>query len=160
MIDRIPLIGVGDMIEAIDGRSLLGARHYEVAKMLKELPTGRRFTLHLTEPLKAFGELGWGDLHEAGAGPCGANVELGQGWSPGGWGEGLSMAEVGAGPWGGAGTGWEGRGRAPSGALLGGEPWVLGAGGTERVKQPIEGPHPPNTWPWGCTAMQGQQMVL
>ncbi|XP_006036538.2 PDZ domain-containing protein GIPC1 [Alligator sinensis] len=58
VIDRIPLIGVGDMIEAIDGRSLLGARHYEVAKMLKELPTGRRFTLHLTEPLKAFDMIG------------------------------------------------------------------------------------------------------
>lgn len=56
MIDRIPVIGVGDMIEAIDGRSLVGARHFEVAKLLKELPKGRPFALRLTEPRKAFGE--------------------------------------------------------------------------------------------------------
>ncbi|NXW59538.1 GIPC1 protein, partial [Eurystomus gularis] len=55
VIDRIPVISVGDMIEAIDGRSLVGARHYEVAKMLKELPRGRTFALQLTEPRKAFG---------------------------------------------------------------------------------------------------------
>lgn len=56
VIDRIPVISVGDMIEAIDGQSLVGARHYEVAKMLKELPRGRTFALQLTEPRKAFGE--------------------------------------------------------------------------------------------------------
>uniref|UniRef100_A0A8B9T911 GIPC PDZ domain containing family member 1 n=1 Tax=Anas platyrhynchos TaxID=8839 RepID=A0A8B9T911_ANAPL len=56
VIDRIPVIGVGDMIEAIDGRSLVGARHFEVAKLLKELPKGRPFALRLTEPRKAFGE--------------------------------------------------------------------------------------------------------
>ncbi|KFQ90625.1 PDZ domain-containing protein GIPC1, partial [Nipponia nippon] len=55
VIDRIPVISVGDMIEAIDGQSLVGARHYEVAKMLKELPRGRTFALQLTEPRKAFG---------------------------------------------------------------------------------------------------------
>ncbi|KGL89257.1 PDZ domain-containing protein GIPC1, partial [Charadrius vociferus] len=38
VIDRIPVISVGDMIEAIDGQSLVAARHYEVAKMLKDLP--------------------------------------------------------------------------------------------------------------------------
>ncbi|XP_009636755.2 PDZ domain-containing protein GIPC1-like [Egretta garzetta] len=54
VIDRIPVISVGDMIEAIDGQSLVGARHYEVAKMLKELPRGRTFALQLTEPRKAF----------------------------------------------------------------------------------------------------------
>ncbi|XP_009878425.1 PREDICTED: PDZ domain-containing protein GIPC1-like [Charadrius vociferus] len=37
VIDRIPVISVGDMIEAIDGQSLVAARHYEVAKMLKDL---------------------------------------------------------------------------------------------------------------------------
>ncbi|NWR60126.1 GIPC1 protein, partial [Bucorvus abyssinicus] len=58
VIDRIPVISVGDMIEAIDGRSLVGARHYEVAKMLKELPRGRTFALQLTEPRKAFAGLG------------------------------------------------------------------------------------------------------
>lgn len=56
MIDHIHLISVGDMIEAINGQSLLGCRHYEVARLLKELPRGRTFTLKLTEPRKAFGE--------------------------------------------------------------------------------------------------------
>lgn len=56
VIDHIQLISVGDMIEAINGQSLLGCRHYEVARLLKELPRGRTFTLKLTEPRKAFGE--------------------------------------------------------------------------------------------------------
>ncbi|KAH0629616.1 hypothetical protein JD844_011827 [Phrynosoma platyrhinos] len=42
------------MIESINGQSLIGCRHYEVAKMLKDLPKGRTFTLKLTEPRKAF----------------------------------------------------------------------------------------------------------
>lgn len=54
VIDHIQLINVGDMIEAINGQSLLGCRHYEVARLLKELPRGRTFTLKLTEPRKAF----------------------------------------------------------------------------------------------------------
>ena len=60
----MPLIGVGDMIEAINGRSLVGARHYDVARALKELPRGRTFALQLTEPRKAFGGQGrgWGVL--------------------------------------------------------------------------------------------------
>lgn len=68
VIDRIPVISVGDMIEAIDGRSLVGARHYEVAKMLKELPRGRTFALQLTEPRKAFGEPRLGTLGALGEG--------------------------------------------------------------------------------------------
>ncbi|XP_044526505.1 PDZ domain-containing protein GIPC1 isoform X2 [Gracilinanus agilis] len=54
VIDRIQVINVGDMIESINGQNLLGCRHYEVAKMLKDLPRGRTFTLKLTEPRKAF----------------------------------------------------------------------------------------------------------
>ena len=46
---------MGDMIESINGHGLIGCRHYEVAKMLKELPRGKEFTIKLTEPLKAFG---------------------------------------------------------------------------------------------------------
>ncbi|XP_005995926.1 PDZ domain-containing protein GIPC1 [Latimeria chalumnae] len=53
-IDRIQVISVGDMIESINGGSLVGSRHYEVAKMLKDLPKGRNFTLKLVEPRKAF----------------------------------------------------------------------------------------------------------
>ncbi|KAM8793856.1 LOW QUALITY PROTEIN: PDZ domain-containing protein GIPC1 [Eudromia elegans] len=51
---RVPSVAVGDVIEAIDGRSLVGARHFEVAKRLKDLPTGRSFCLRLMEPRKAF----------------------------------------------------------------------------------------------------------
>uniref|UniRef100_A0ACB8EJZ3 PDZ domain-containing protein gipc1 n=1 Tax=Sphaerodactylus townsendi TaxID=933632 RepID=A0ACB8EJZ3_9SAUR len=54
VIDRIQVINVGDMIESINGQSLIGCRHYEVAKMLKDLPKGRTFTMKLTEPRKAF----------------------------------------------------------------------------------------------------------
>lgn len=49
---------MGDMIESINGHRLIGCRHYEVAKMLKELPKGKEFTIKLTEPLKAFGKCG------------------------------------------------------------------------------------------------------
>ncbi|XP_029440714.1 PDZ domain-containing protein GIPC1 [Rhinatrema bivittatum] len=58
IIDRIQLISVGDMIESINGQSLIGCRHYEVAKMLKELPKGRVFLVKLIEPLKAFDMIG------------------------------------------------------------------------------------------------------
>lgn len=50
---------VGDHIEKIDGKPLVGHRHYEVAKMLKEIPRGTTFVMRLVEPLKAgFGECG------------------------------------------------------------------------------------------------------
>ncbi|KAF7690931.1 PDZ domain-containing protein GIPC1 [Silurus meridionalis] len=54
VIHQIQIINVGDMIESINGQTLLGCRHYEVAKMLKELPKGKNFVLKLVEPLKAF----------------------------------------------------------------------------------------------------------
>lgn len=57
VIHQIQVINVGDMIESINGHRLIGCRHYEVAKMLKELPKGKMFTIKLVEPLKAFG--GW-----------------------------------------------------------------------------------------------------
>jgi hypothetical protein len=44
---------VGDHLERIDDRSLVGCRHFEVAKLLKEIPKGSTFTLRLVEPLKA-----------------------------------------------------------------------------------------------------------
>lgn len=55
VIHQIQVINVGDMIESINGHRLIGCRHYEVAKMLKELPKGKMFTIKLVEPLKAFG---------------------------------------------------------------------------------------------------------
>lgn len=51
------------MIESINGHRLIGCRHYEVAKMLKELPKGKEFTIKLTEPLKAFGRWSRPQLH-------------------------------------------------------------------------------------------------
>lgn len=47
---------VGDHIEAVNDQSIVGCRHYEVAKMLKEQTRGTPFTLRLVEPKKAFGE--------------------------------------------------------------------------------------------------------
>ncbi|KAJ8305492.1 hypothetical protein KUTeg_016037 [Tegillarca granosa] len=44
IMDKCPLVEVGDHIEKLDGKSLVGCRHFEVAKMLKEIPKGT--TLH------------------------------------------------------------------------------------------------------------------
>jgi molybdenum cofactor biosynthesis enzyme len=55
VIDRLKtLVKVGDHIEKINDKSLVGTRHFEVAKMLKELPVGTTFTMRLIEP-HAFG---------------------------------------------------------------------------------------------------------
>ena len=56
MVDNVKVICVGDHIECINGRNIVGTRHYEVARMLKELPRDQPFTLKLVEPMKAFGE--------------------------------------------------------------------------------------------------------
>ncbi|KAJ0065044.1 hypothetical protein NL108_001043, partial [Boleophthalmus pectinirostris] len=57
-IDRLKTVCVGDHIEAINDQSIVGCRHYEVAKMLKEQPRGTPFTLRLVEPKKAFDMIG------------------------------------------------------------------------------------------------------
>lgn len=49
-------ICVGDMILSIAGQNLEGARHFEVARILKELPRYERFTMTLVEPHKTFGK--------------------------------------------------------------------------------------------------------
>ena len=55
VIDRLkPMVKIGDHIEKINDQSLVGTRHFEVAKMLKELPVGSTFTMRLVEP-NAFG---------------------------------------------------------------------------------------------------------
>jgi len=53
IMDTTPLITVGDHIEKIDGKSLVGCRHFEVAKMLKEIQKGTTFTIRTVEPLKS-----------------------------------------------------------------------------------------------------------
>ncbi|KAK5856180.1 hypothetical protein PBY51_007793 [Eleginops maclovinus] len=75
VIHQIQVINVGDMIESINGQRLIGCRHYEVAKMLKELPKGKEFTIKLTEPLKAFDMIG----QRSGGSRSGSGVQLGTG---------------------------------------------------------------------------------
>ncbi|XP_063989364.1 PDZ domain-containing protein GIPC3 isoform X1 [Diachasmimorpha longicaudata] len=59
VIDKIKIIQVGDHIEKINEENLVGRRHFEVAKMLKEIPKGAMFTLRLIEPQKSgFGSIG------------------------------------------------------------------------------------------------------
>lgn len=54
-MDGVKVICVGDHIECINGKNIVGMRHYEVARMLKELPKDQSFTIKLVEPMKAFG---------------------------------------------------------------------------------------------------------
>lgn len=51
------LVDVGDHIESINGISMVGSRHFEVARTLKELPVGETFTLSIVQPRRAFGKL-------------------------------------------------------------------------------------------------------
>ncbi|XP_026179074.1 PDZ domain-containing protein GIPC3 [Mastacembelus armatus] len=57
-IDRLKTVCIGDHIEAINDQSIVGCRHYEVAKMLKEQPRGVPFTLRLVGPKRAFDMIG------------------------------------------------------------------------------------------------------
>lgn len=59
IVSRIPHIEVGDHIEKLDGENMVGKRHYEVAKILKDIPKGTTFIMRLVEPLKSgFGSIG------------------------------------------------------------------------------------------------------
>ncbi|XP_026675886.1 PDZ domain-containing protein GIPC3 isoform X3 [Diaphorina citri] len=53
IIDSIDYIQVGDHIEKINEESLIGRRHFEVAKLLKDIPKGTTFTMRLVEPIRA-----------------------------------------------------------------------------------------------------------
>ncbi|KAK2157666.1 hypothetical protein LSH36_187g06020 [Paralvinella palmiformis] len=50
IMDKIEGICVGDHIEKINDKSMVGCRHFEVAKTLKEIPKGETFTLRLVAP--------------------------------------------------------------------------------------------------------------
>ena len=56
IIDSVKTICVGDHIEAINGENIVGWRHFDVSKKLKELKKEELFTLTLIEPKKAFGK--------------------------------------------------------------------------------------------------------
>jgi hypothetical protein len=51
---RCKNINVGDAILAINGTDLTNCRHFEVARMLKEIPIGSEFTLLNVEPKQSF----------------------------------------------------------------------------------------------------------
>lgn len=52
---------VGDHIDSVNGKFIVGSRHFEVAKILRELPEGTEFTLKLYEPMKGgFGKFDFG----------------------------------------------------------------------------------------------------
>ncbi|KAG5895517.1 hypothetical protein JTB14_009227 [Gonioctena quinquepunctata] len=53
IIDNISHIQVGDHIEKLDGENMVGKRHFEVAKALKEISRGSTFTIRLVEPMKS-----------------------------------------------------------------------------------------------------------
>ncbi|XP_064003929.1 PDZ domain-containing protein GIPC2 [Pogoniulus pusillus] len=57
LMDQNKTICMGDHIESINGRNVSNCRHYEVAKMLKDLEKGQMFKLELIEPKKAFEKL-------------------------------------------------------------------------------------------------------
>lgn len=54
IMSRNPGVAVGDHIQSINGTDLTGSRHFEVARMLKEIPIGSEFSITLVEPRKAF----------------------------------------------------------------------------------------------------------
>ncbi|XP_020824176.1 PDZ domain-containing protein GIPC2 isoform X2 [Phascolarctos cinereus] len=54
LMDSVKTVCVGDHIEEINGQNIVGWRHYDVAKMLKQLKKEQSFSLKLIEPKKAF----------------------------------------------------------------------------------------------------------
>ncbi|XP_068197168.1 PDZ domain-containing protein GIPC2 isoform X1 [Antennarius striatus] len=76
VVDRVKVISVGDHVECINGCNIIGTRHYEVARMLKELPKQKHFTLKLVEPMKAFEML---EPRSKGQRPAGDKVGTGRG---------------------------------------------------------------------------------
>lgn len=50
-----PAASVGQLIEKINGESMLGKRHFEVARVLRNLPIGSAVTLFLVCPLQSAG---------------------------------------------------------------------------------------------------------
>eukprot|EP01147_Barroeca_monosierra_P010041 gene10041-2214_t len=57
IMSKVKNVSIGDHIASINGQDLTGCRHFEVARMLKEIPIGAEFTVTLVEPKKAFDEV-------------------------------------------------------------------------------------------------------
>lgn len=75
IVDKIDYIQVGDHIEKIDNKNLVGRRHFEVAKMLKDIPLESTFILRLVEPIKA----GFVNIEPRGSGRRGKKGGFGTG---------------------------------------------------------------------------------
>lgn len=54
IMSRAKAVVVGDHLKSINGTDLTGCRHFEVARMLKEIPIGSEFGLEMTSPKQAF----------------------------------------------------------------------------------------------------------
>lgn len=74
IMSRVANIAVGDHIAAINGQDLTGCRHFEVARMLKEIPIGSEFVLKAVEPKKSFDEIGGRGAKAVGTGDVAAGA--------------------------------------------------------------------------------------
>eukprot|EP00112_Aurelia_sp_Birch-Aquarium-sp1_P009459 Seg2074.5 transcript_id=Seg2074.5/GoldUCD/mRNA.D3Y31 product="PDZ domain-containing protein GIPC1" protein_id=Seg2074.5/GoldUCD/D3Y31 len=54
VMEKYSEVKVGDHIAMINDKSYVGCRHFEVAKVLREIEEGAQFTIKLVEPKKAF----------------------------------------------------------------------------------------------------------
>ncbi|ODM87158.1 PDZ domain-containing protein GIPC1 [Orchesella cincta] len=52
LVDQSKQIQIGDHIEKINDKSLVGLGHAEVVNYIKSIPTGNKLVMHLVEPLK------------------------------------------------------------------------------------------------------------
>ncbi|XP_034479391.1 PDZ domain-containing protein GIPC3 [Drosophila innubila] len=82
IIDRIEHIAVGDHIEKLNGLNMVGKRHYEVARMLKDIATGETFTLRLVEPIRS-GFQGIGPRSQSRASSSGGGGNAGRNYGSG-----------------------------------------------------------------------------
>ena len=62
--DGVAQICIGDHIEAINNTTVVGTRHYDVARMLRELPVGEEIIFQLIEPVRSFGKSALGKNEE------------------------------------------------------------------------------------------------
>ncbi|CAG9832885.1 unnamed protein product [Diabrotica balteata] len=53
IIQNIPHIKVGDHVEKLNGVNMVGKRHYDVAKALKDIPVDTTFVIRLVEPIES-----------------------------------------------------------------------------------------------------------
>ncbi|XP_014205452.1 PDZ domain-containing protein GIPC1-like [Copidosoma floridanum] len=67
IMDKLGVVQIGDHLEKLNGASLVGKRHFEVARMLKEIECGSSMLLRLVEP--ASRTTGFGPIGLRAAGP-------------------------------------------------------------------------------------------